>query len=107
MKLIETGSNPQFTFTYDSSKKLIQTDYNNYYNTEYSNWVDTVSDIYQRLNGLHIYECRLVSHERLEPNVYLVTYSNGVNEIKIVLNYSFATYNYLGTNIAAKSYKLV
>lgn len=107
MKLIETGSNPQFTFTYDSSKKLIQTDYNNYYNTEYSNWVDTVSDIYQQLNGLHIYECRLVSHERLEPNVYLVTYSNGFNEIKIVLNYSFATYNYLGTNIAAKSYKLV
>lgn len=107
MKLIETGSNPQFTFTYDSSKELIQTDYNNYYNTQYTNWIDTVQTIYTQLTELGIYKYRLVAHERIEPNVYMVTYGNGTDKIQIVLNYSFASINYNGVNIPAKSYKTI
>ena len=31
MRMLETGSNVQFTFSYEDSAKLIQTKYNNYY----------------------------------------------------------------------------
>ena len=42
MKCIETGSNPAFTFTYDDSSKLLQTNYNNYYYTYYQRWLSDV-----------------------------------------------------------------
>lgn len=106
MKIIETGSNPQFTFTYDSSAELVRTEYNYYYNTEYSNWLDEVSSVYSELDTLGIYQGRLVKHERLAPNIYKVTYLVGSENIEIILNYSFASYVY-NTNviIPAKSYK--
>ncbi len=109
MKLIETGANPQFTFTYDSSSKLVRTDYNNYYNTEYTNWLQEVTTIYNTLVDLDIYSCQLVAHEKLDDNVYLVTYSNGAGKtIKIALNYSFASVNISGVGvISAKSYKVL
>lgn len=111
MKLIETGANPQFTFTYDSSSELVRTDYNNYYNTEYSKWLEEVKNIYNILVDLGIYSCQLVSHEKLanSDNVFIVTYSDGGSRtIKIALNYSFASVNIPGVgNIPAKSYKVL
>ena len=89
MKLIETGANPQFTFTYDSSSELVRTDYNNYYNTEYTNWLQEVTTIYNTLVDLDIYSCQLVGHEKLDDNVYLLTYSNvAVKKIKILFRFS-------------------
>ena len=107
MKLIETGSNPQFTFTYDSSSELIKTNYNYYYNTEYSNWLHEVQTIYDTLVDLDIYSCQLVAHEKLDTNVFKVTYSDGAGkQINIILNYSLASVNIPGVGtIAAKSYK--
>lgn len=119
MKLIETGANPQFTFTYDSSAELINTEYNDNYNTEYRNWIQMVKNVYQQLDGLDgavdnnygIYESRLVGHVRLSPNIYLVTYHNDSTgqDIRIILNYSFALYHYDEANIDvyAKSYKVL
>lgn len=106
MKMIETGSNPQFTFTFDSSSELVRTEYNYYYNTEYINWLSEVTKVFNELDSLGIYQGRLVKHERLAPNIYLVTYLVNGSEIEIVLNYSFASYIY-NTNVIvpAKSYK--
>ena len=107
MKMIETGSNPQFTFTHDSSSELVRTEYNYYYNTEYSNWLGEITQIFYELDSLEIYKGRLVSHERLIPNVYLVTYLVDGREIQIILNYSFASYYHSNGNVivGAKSYK--
>ncbi len=119
MKLIETGANPQFTFTYDSSAELINTDYNDNYNTEYKNWISTIQNIYNQLDRLDgvldgkfgIYECRLVKHEKLSPNIYQVTYHNDLTneDITIVLNYSFAKYHVdkYNVDVPAKSYKVL
>lgn len=108
MKLIETGSNPAFTFTYDNSRELLQTDYNMYYYTEYTQWTREVQEIYKQLNDLNIYACDLVKHEYLEPSVYAVTYQDRTTgtSIKIILNYSLTSVNYNGTTIPAKSYHL-
>ena len=108
MKLIETGANPQFTFTYDSSSELIRTEYNYYYNTQYTEWLTEVQTIYNELKKLGIYNGRLVSHEMIEANVFMVTYQlNTGEQVKICLNYSFSPITVGSTVVAAKSYEVI
>lgn len=90
MKCIESGANPSFTFTYDNTSELLQTDYNNYYYTYYERWLSDVTSICKELNATGIYECNFVSHQRIDNNVYKVIYRNKTNpsqQIEIVLNY--------------------
>ncbi len=107
MRCIETGSNLAFTFTYDDSAELIQTNYNNYYYTYYSRWLEDVEHCYNTLENLNIYDCELVAHERLDNNVYRVTYANETGKtVNIILNYQRTTWNMPGTTlrVPAKSY---
>lgn len=107
MKLIETGSNPQFTFTYDSSSELIRTEYNYYYNTQYTEWLNEVQTIYNELVNLGIYSGRLIAHEQIDDNIFLVTYQLDNTQIKICLNYSFSPYTVGSTVVSAKSYEVI
>lgn len=110
MKCIETGSNPAFTFTYDDSSKLLQTNYNNYYYTYYQRWLSDVKTVCDDLNGLGIYECNLVKHERVANNVYKVTYQSKFSpekEIVIVLNYQNIAYSTSEYQVEANSYKVI
>lgn len=105
MRMIETGSNIDFTFTYESSEKLLQTDYNTYYYTQYTDWLDDVAEIYQTLDDLGIYAMRLTSHERVDNNVFKVVYSDGTNTKTIYLNYTRNPYHATdGTVVEAKSF---
>ena len=107
MRMIETGSNMSFTFSYDSSEELLQTDYNKYYYTMYTDWIETVSEVYTKLEQLGIYGGELISHECVSTNVYKVTYRTAKEDIVVYLNY---TRNYYtaddGTVVPYKSYKL-
>ncbi len=106
MRMIETGSNMSFTFTGDSSEKLIQTDYNNYYYTLYTDWLNEVKTIYNTLNELGIYKGELVSHEYLGNNVFKVVYETSRDTIEIYLNYSRNPYSLPdGSVVEGKSYK--
>lgn len=106
MRMIETGSNILFTFTGDSSEKLIQTDYNTYYYTLYTDWIKDVENIYNTLDELGIYACELVEHESLGSNVFKVVYKSSTEEITIYLNYSRNQYVHPvdGTVVESKSY---
>jgi hypothetical protein len=101
MHMIETGSNVQFTFTYDDSEKLMETNYNNYYYTQYEKWLQDVRNIMDTLNSLGIHQGELESHVQLEPGVFDVKYSNGV---EIILNYTESTKEIDGLSIAPKSF---
>ena len=105
MRCIETGSNPAFTFTFDDSSELLQTDYNNYYYTLYSRWLEDVKKVFDELNTLGIYNGRLISHERLSNDVYKVTYqtTDGYT-IQIILNYQRIAWTDGTYNVPAKSY---
>ena len=110
LRCIETGSNISFTFTYDDSSELLQTNYNNYYYTLYTRWLEDVKNSYDELNSLGIYKLRLTGHTRLDNNVYKVTYSNpdGSNPIEIVINYLDSQWQGPnGMNVPAKSYKVL
>lgn len=109
MRCIETGSNPAFTFTFDDSTELLQTDYNTYYYTLYSRWLEDVKTMSDTLNGLDIYSCRLVDHTRLDNDVYKVTYQavDGSKTIEIILNYQRVSWIGSGVFVPAKSYAVL
>lgn len=108
MRMIETGSNMSFTLSGDSSEKLLPTEYNYYYYTLYTDWVDTIIEVYTKLNDLGIYDGELVEHECLGSNIYKVVYSTSNGDVTIYLNYT--RNNYVapdGTEVQSKDYAVV
>ena len=99
MDIYGTGSNVAFTFSYDNSSELIQTAYNYYYYTQYSQWETEVKAVLSELAKYHLHEYVLVNHEQYEGHngVYVVTYANkadylstgtSTDTFKVYLNYS-------------------
>ncbi|MBQ2892024.1 MAG: hypothetical protein IJE45_03940 [Bacilli bacterium] len=98
MNIFQTGSNIQFTFSYDNSSELIQTDYNYYYYTQHSQWKTEVTSVLQEVNKYELYKYQLADHELYVDQhneeisgVYVVTYeekANVSNTFKVYLNYS-------------------
>lgn len=106
MHVIETGSNLAYTFTYESSDKLLQTDYKSYFYTLYSNWVTDVEYMYETLDELNIYKGTLYAHERLDESIYKVTYKVNNKDVVVYLNYSRNNYTAAdGTVVSAKSFQ--
>ena len=105
MRMIETGSNMSFTFSYESSEKLLPTHYNYYYYTMYTDWLETVKEVYGDLIELGIYDGELVAHEYVSSNIFKVTYNTAKGEVVIYLNYT--RNNYItpnGITVNPKSY---
>jgi len=101
LKTIETGANLSFVLSYEDSRKLLTTDYTQYYYTFYGNWLSTIKEMTEELNSIGIYGGTLVSHKILQDGVYEVSYSNGID---IVLNYSNLPVDIDGTIVSAYGY---
>lgn len=100
-KALETGSNLQFTLSYEDPKILLDTDYTQYYKSYYQNWKDTIINMNKRINETGIHGGKLVNHQIIDKDVAKVTYSNGV---VLVVNTSSNTYKYQDQYIDAYSY---
>ena len=111
LRILETGSNASFTFTYEGSEVLLTTDYNKYYYTHYKEWLEDVAAVYTAVENAGINGCRLIKHNYLAENVCEVTYQNpSTNELVIIIiNYTRTQYydSETGISIPAKSYMVV
>jgi hypothetical protein len=102
LKTIETGSNLKYTLSYDSSTELKETEFNYYFSTEYTNWLDQIETQVKALDELGIHESALVGHEWVTTNVFKVSYDNG---LEILINYNLsAVTDVLGYDIPAMDY---
>ena len=104
LKSIETGSNVDFTWSYEDSSILLGTDYEEYFYTNYHNWITKASYVVNQLQNTGIYDGYLVNHTIIAPGVYLVEYSNGV---EVVLNYTNVAYVYEGHSILSENFTVV
>ncbi len=104
LKAIESGSNVDFVWSYKDSSILLNTNYNEYYSTNYLNWINSAEGLVQQLNTLKISESPIINHEILADNVYRVTYQNG-NEF--IINYNQVPYNYDNQSVGPNNYLLL
>ena len=108
MNIFLTGSNIQFTFSYDNSSELIQTDYNYYYYTQHQQWEKEVKSLLSEVEKYDFYKYQLVDHELFVDQaneeisgVYVVTYENKTNPadaFKVYLNYSEKATEFVNRN---------
>lgn len=121
MHILETGSNLAYTFGYDNPNKLILTQYNKYFYTEYTEWMAALEKMVKTVGESQIHECVLVNHERLSNSVYRVTYQSKTSYfagntleaarannqvVEIILNYSTSLYKYNGIDIPEYTYSI-
>ncbi len=105
LKTIETGSNIKYTLSYDNSRELSETEFNYYFSTQYTNWLDRIEDQVKELDEIGVHEGYLVGHERVANNVVKVTYSTG---LEILINYNLIQVNdVLGYDVPAMSYLVI
>lgn len=104
LQCVEYGASPHFTFTYVPATEMKYTALNNMYATNYTNWVDDATEIYNEVNKVlsKVSDANIVGHEILDDNnlVKKVTYSNGV---VIYINYSDEDFSAEDVSVSAKS----
>ncbi|MDD6101779.1 MAG: DUF5696 domain-containing protein [Clostridiales bacterium] len=108
LNCIEYGAAPHFTLSYEPSTALKHTALNNLYATNYVNWVDEATTIYNDVNSVlsKVTDAKIVKHEILDKynKVKKITYDNGV---VIYVNYSEDSFKLdNGSELKAKSYSV-
>ncbi len=79
LKWAEYGYMPYFELTNDSSDKLMYTDYNKLFSSEFKTWMDEVVSVYDTFNDqlVDVWDAYIVGHDEVADDVYKVTYDNG------------------------------
>lgn len=103
LRAIEYGSAPYFTFTQADSSEVKFTSFDYLYSTNYKNWIDVASEMYQKTNEVlgPLQSVRLVDHQVLQEGVYKTVYENGVYTI---VNYNNQAVQVEGQSVGAMDY---
>ena len=106
LKMVDYGVLPSYLLTWKSAYQLQSSELQQIYSSSYETWKEKiVSDYNYVYEGLDAQmDTTVVSRTYLDTGVYKVVYENGT---LLIINYTNSSYNYLGDNIAALSYKVV
>ncbi len=104
LKALETGSHLNFTWTYLDTYDLMHTEYNYLYSTQYENWLDISTDMYQEIYDLAIHNARLIYHTEHDRDIVEVGYDN---DVSIIINYRNTPYDHEGVVIDSMDYRYV
>ena len=105
LKLIETGTAPNFQWIYAENSELKDTDAN-YYSVNYSSWMNQALTLYKTINTA-IGGCQnatITAHTELQSNVFETAFSNGT---KVYVNYNSTPIQADGMTIASMGYKTI
>lgn len=105
LKLVETGVAPSFLITKESPEVFQNTNSNWIYSSEYEKYEEQIIDYYNKLKAINdkVKGEYIVNHEKLDSNVSITTYSNGV---KVYVNFSDVDVTVDGMTIEAESYSV-
>lgn len=106
LKSIETGANLYYKWIFEYNSLVKDTVANDLYTTHYNIWLKEAATIYQSLNAElgDTTNQAIINHEKLQENVYQVTYENGKS---VIVNYNEAAVNISGVNIDGLGYKVL
>lgn len=103
LKLVETGVSPSFLITKESPEVLQNTNSNWIFSSEYEKYQEQIVDYYNQLKAVNdkVQGEFIVNHEKLDSDVSITTYSNGV---KVYVNFSDVDVTVDDMTIEAESY---
>lgn len=105
LEWIETGSLPSYIITKETADKLIDTEYNEIFSSDFSNWQDTIIKTYRKLSSdfSGLQGLTIDKHERLSEDLVRVTYSD---KTEIYINYGAAPVEINGVKIPEFDYSV-
>ena len=103
----ECGAGLAFTFIAESEKRIQETEFTEYYASNFANWQNKMKDIYSRYNSemKNICNARIDNHEFISDDVTLTTFDNGY---KVLVNFGYVDFETPdGVSIPARDYKVM
>lgn len=87
----EAGAGLQFSFINASERDLQETNYTEYYASNFSEWKEKLSEVYEEYNAkmAPVMNSLIKSHEYVSDNVTKTTYENGY---AVYVNFSYKNY---------------
>lgn len=106
LKAVETGSLLYYTWNYENSHELMNTKYQQYYSTQYKNWIEEAAAFYRRIKTFMtpLQTQRITQHQKLQDNVYLTGFEKGA---KVIVNYSLQDITYEGQTIPKQDFLIM
>ena len=106
LKAVETGSLLYYTWNYENSHELMNTKYQQYYSTQYKNWIEEAAAFYGRIKTFMtpLQTQRITQHQKLQENVYLTGFEKGA---KVIVNYSLQDVAYKGKTIPKQDFLII
>ena len=91
LKSVETGSELHYVGMYGDSAELKDTDYNQYFSSTYTLWMDEAAEMWKEYEPLlkKIQNATITSHEEITDKVVATGYDNGVT---VYVNYGTSDY---------------
>ncbi len=106
LNMVDYGMFPHYILTDEKTETMRETRSSVYFTTAFETFKEDIIDNYEFLNEAlkHVLGSRMIDRTMLASGVALVTYSNGV---RIVINYTNASYTYQDVIVDASSYEVI
>lgn len=106
LRFVETGSIPHFVITENSPNLLQGTSFDDIFSSEYSDWQETVIDMWSEMNERlsDVWNLTIDSHEYLSDELVRIVYSDSS---AVYINYSDSQVETNGVTVPAMDYVLV
>lgn len=106
LRMIDYNIYPSFVLTEEASYLLSTTNSLDMYSTEYAQYKDLITTVYEEVNGAlkEVINASWVSRDVLAVGIIKNSYDNGV---EILINYSEEVYDYKGTQVVPMSYEIM
>lgn len=103
LRMLEFGTAPHFTLSYEESSEIKYSGLKNLYTTQYETWLSDAVEIYGKTNSVlkQVENSKITEHTLLAEGVKRIAYDNSV---VIYINSTNAEVQADGIRIAAKSY---
>lgn len=105
LNMIECGAAPHVTWTWEDTEKLAMTPFEQYYSTNYRNWLEEAARFYEGASELWaaVQNSEMTRHLIHENGVREIRYANGA---AVFVNYSGEAAQVGGISVDAQSYQI-
>lgn len=103
LKLVETGTYPNYSLIGRNGELLVNTDFDYLYSPDFSLWFESIVKTYSKLNAdlKKIAGQKITAHDKIDEGVYKTTF---LNNVAVIVNYNDSEAYVMEAKIPAKGY---